>query len=330
MKTLKRILSLLLCPVMLLPLCACGGTPAETTAPETTAGATEPTGYVPAVDPKTPLSDGKTLKMLCITSSFGLNTTQLLYDIAKDQGAENVVIARLYYSGCKLSQHVEFLTTDKPAYTYTKNSDGKWATTNDVTMYYGLKDENWDIIFLQQGAHHAGLVNTYGDYIDTILEYVCEHKTNPNARFVWNMTWAFQQDADNNTFNTSYNKSQMTMYNMILDTTKEKIVPRTDFGAIIPSGTAIQNARTSYFGDTLTKDTLHLNNLGRVIAGYTAWATLTGKTIEQINLPPVNSYDLPDYLLLTEADKAVIMESVNNAMANPWEVTPSVYTEKPE
>ena len=335
--TFRKLLSLLLCPMLLLPFCGCGGTaPAETTAAPTTAPETvptetaEPQGYVPAVDPKTPLSDGKTLKMLCITSSFGLNTAELLYEVAKDQGAEDVIIARLYYSGCKLAQHVEFIQTGAAVYDYTKNSTGKWVKETGTTLLHGLQDEDWDIIFLQQGAHHAGLVDTYGNYIDTILEYVCKNKTNPDARFIWNMTWGFQQDNDSATFLGQYQGSQMVMYNMILDTTKEKIVPRTDFAAIIPSGTAVQNARTSFFGDTLTKDTLHLNNLGRVIAAYTAWCTLTGKTIEEINLPPVNSYDLKDYLVLSEADKAVIIEAVNNAMANPWEVTPSSYPEAPQ
>ena len=116
---------------------------------------------------------------------------------------------------------------------------------------------------------------------------------------------------------------------MILDCTREKIVGRTDIAAIIPSGTAIQNARTSYFGDTLTKDTLHLNNLGRVIAGYTVWATLTGKELTEVNLGPVNCYDLPENLVLSDSDRQVIIECVNNAIRSPWEVTPSAFAEKP-
>lgn len=319
MNPLKKILSLILCPMLLLPFCACTQPDAQ---PSTEA---EPT-----VDPNAPLCDGKTLKMLCITSSFGLNTTELLYDIAKDQGAENVIIARLYVSGCKLSQHAQFAKTGEPAYQYTKNSSGKWEKMMNTTLLYGLQDEDWDIIFLQQGAHHAGLVHTYGDYIDEIMAFVQQNKTNPNARFVWNMTWAFQSDNTHEIFMTNHRGDQLVMYNMILDTVKEKVLPRDDFSAIIPSGTAVQNARTSYFGDTLTKDTLHLNNLGRVIAGYATWATLTGKPITQIDLPPVHSYDLPEDVILSEADKAVIMEAVNNAIANPWEVTPSSYPEKPQ
>ena len=97
----------------------------------------------------------------------------------------------------------------------------------------------------------------------------------------------------------------MYMYECIVNATKEKVVPRTDFTAIIPSGTAIQNVRTSYIGDNLTKDTYHLNSLGRVIAGYTLYSVLTGEPLTQINLTNVTkamSSDTEVYLL-TDKEK---------------------------
>jgi hypothetical protein len=139
------------------------------------------------------------------------------------------------------------------------------------------------------------------------------------------MTWAFQHDNTRKVFTETYKNDQMTMYNMILDCVKQKVVGRDDFDVIIPSGTAIQNARTSYFGDTLTKDTLHLNNLGRAIAAYTVWASLTGKPLTEVNLGPVNCYDLPNDLVLSDSDRKVIIDAVNNAIATPFEVTPSAY-----
>ena len=89
----------------MLSLCACGGNPtANTTEPQQTTGSTEPTR-----DPNAPLCDGKTLKILAITSSFGLNTTQLLYDVAVAEGydPEDVTVARLYTSGCTLKNYDE-------------------------------------------------------------------------------------------------------------------------------------------------------------------------------------------------------------------------------
>ena len=120
MKTFKKVLSLLLCAAALM-LCACGGTgtsqePSETTLPPET------------IDRNAPLSDGKTLKLLAITSSFGLNTTQLLYDVAKAEGCTDVVVGRLYGSGCTLQKHVENANTNAAYYQYTKIDSGSWNT----------------------------------------------------------------------------------------------------------------------------------------------------------------------------------------------------------
>lgn len=331
MKRFTKILSLTLCLASLMSLVACSGQPAQSIP---TTEATEATPIDNA-----PLFDGKTLKMLCITSSFGLNTTQLLYDVAMAEGATEVVIGRLYASGCTLEQHATNAAQNANAYRYTKigkNGD-TWQTMENVSMYQGLKDEEWDVIFMQQGAAWGGAPETYKDYIDSIKAYVDENKKNPNARYIWNMTWAYQSDTDQSVYHTYYGGDQMQMYQAIVSTTQEKIVPRTDFSAIIPSGTAIQNARTSYFGDNLAKDTYHLNDLGAAIAAYGLYATLTGKELTEINLDLVaasarNGIEGANRILepLTETDKLIIMESVNNAIQTPWSVTPSQYTEKAE
>ena len=326
MKQTKRILALLLCALLTLPLlCACQSQPEEEKEPEQL-------DTQPAEDPDAPLCDGKTLKLLAVTSSFGLNTTELLYHVAKAEGVETVIIGRLYASGCTLEQHVEAAKTGSNFYQYTKftaESNGQRVLMEGIPLEYGMKDEDWDIIFVQQGAAYAPIASSYGNYIDELMPYLQKYKTNPNAQFVWNMTWAYQGDSDQKVFVETFHSDQMAMYESILSATKEKIVPRTDFAAIIPSGTAVQNARTSYFGDTLTKDTYHLNNLGRAIAAYTLFSILTGKELTQVNLGPVNCYDLPQNLELSDSDRQVIIECVNNAIKSPWEVTPSVYTEKP-
>ena len=324
MKITKRIIALVLSLVAVLSLCACGGQNAGGNEATTTA-ATEPTR-----DPNKPLCDGKTLKILAITSSFGLNTTQLLYDVAMAEGATEVIVGRLYISGCTLEMHVGNAKTNNNAYRYTKisSADGVWKTMENVSLAQGLNDEAWDIIFTQQGAAQAGQPATYKDYVDQLMSYIKETKNTPTAGYVWNVLWAYQQDTDQTVYHTVFGGDQMFMYNENLRAAKENILPRGDFDALIPTGTAIQNARTSYFGDTLTKDTYHLNNLGRVIAGYTLWSILTGKEITEVNIGAVSSYDLPVPVELTDEDRQVVMESVNNAIKNPWEVTPSSHPAK--
>ena len=159
MKNIKRIIALLLSLTAVFSLCACGGTTTSSTS-DTTAAAesTEPTK-----DPNAPLCDGKTLKILAITSSFGLNTTQLLYDVAMAEGATEVIVGRLYISGCSLEMHVGNAKTNANAYRYTKISSkdgGEWKTMENVSLAQGLNDEAWDIIFTQQGAALAGQPNT--------------------------------------------------------------------------------------------------------------------------------------------------------------------------
>ena len=326
---MKKIIALFLCLLTVL-LCACGGQtdPAQTQPTETTEPA--PTEYQMIVDPKTPVCDGKTLKILTISSSFGLNTTEYLYDAAEDQGCTDITIGRLFLAECTLRTHVKNITNNSAVYRYYKmDKPGDWAVTEGCTMEYGIVDENWDIIFLQHSATGAAEPDTFsdeltGDYINKIMGYVRTNMTNPDARFVWNMTWAFPGYSTSSLFAGVFQSDQMKMYECITDTVQQHIVPRTDFATIIPSGTAIQNARSSYIGDTLNRDNMHLNNLGYVITSYMTYASLTGKPIETITRDKFGS----SVILLPE-DKAVIIESVNNALEKPFEVTPSVNTERP-
>lgn len=338
---MKRLFCLFLCLLMLC-LCACSGADTaetnESTAPQTTAPAgttepteePEPTEYQMIVDPKTPVCDGKTLKILTISSSFGLNTTNYLYEIAEDQGCTDITIGRLFLAECTLRTHIKNLRNDSAAYRYyKKDKPGEWVTTEGYTMLQGILDEEWDIIFLQHSATGAAEPDTYsdetnGDYIDVIMGYVRQNMRNPDARFVWNMTWAFPGYSTSSLFVGSYHSNQMEMYEGIISTVQKHVVPRTDFATIIPSGTAIQNARSSYFGDTLNRDNMHLNDKGYVIAGYMTYAALTGKPIESIGRDLFGSS-----VVLLPADKEVIMESVNNALENPFEFTPSAYTTAP-
>lgn len=330
MKLLKRLICLTLAVLMLGSLCACGGTNGNT--PETTEGTTAPVVKQPA-DTTTPVSDGKTLKMLCLTSSFGVDTTELLAKIAYAEGATDVVIGRLYASGCTLEKHVQNTMSTNGLYDnyYKSTPTGDWTTTPGVPLLPVLKEEDWDIIYIQQGAAAAALPHTYGDYLNQLIDFIDKNKTNPNARYVWNLTWAYQGDSTQSVFTGTFASDQMAMYDALISTVQEQILTRTDFSAVIPTGTAVQNARTSYFGDNLCKDTYHLNNLGKVIAAYTAWSKLTGQTITEVKLQnPISTRDLPSPVaMLTEDDKKVIVEAVNNAIANPYEITQSQYTQKP-
>lgn len=315
---MKKIFAFLLCIVTVFSLCACGA-PAEGGEQTTT------TQSAPVDD--SPLCDGKTLKMLVISSSFGMNTTNYLYEIAKDQGCTEIIVARLFLAECTLRTHVTNINSNAMAYTYQKRfSDEDWTVMQNITMEYGILDEDWDIIFLQHSAEGAAQRETYKDYIPKMISYIDSKKTNPNARYVWNMTWAFPGDSTNALFQ-SLGSDQMKHYETIVAATQEHVVPVKEFAAIIPSGTAVQNARTSKIGDTLNRDSMHLNSLGYIIAGLATYATLTGKPIESLGISQFPASTYTSNYIITDEYKQIVIEAANAALENPFQVTQSAYTD---
>ena len=108
------------------------------------------------------------------------------------------------------------------------------------------------------------------------------------------------------------------------------------FTGLIPSGTAIENALSSYLEEKdLHRDYAHASDFGRVIASYTWFCVLTGvEELKEIKLDAIpknffKSIQASEDRVLTEAEKALILESVNNALKNPLQMTQSQYTEAP-
>lgn len=281
------------------------------------------------------------LKVLTIGNSYAQDSMPLINSIAKAQGDEFMTVGFLYYPGCTLKLHARYGKNDEAVYTYYKNTDGTTVKTEDSTLLTALQDEDWDIIFLQQAPCESGEPATFDTHLDDLINFVNENKTNPDAKFGWHLTWAYQKAYQ--TIGATYSQDfidlfqgdPLTMYNAIVATAQEKVLSRTlqsgdtqvnEFVKLTPSGTAIENARSSYFGDNLQRDSYHLNQLGKVITAYTWYATLTDQTA----LTSIELDNATSKLTLSEQDRLVILESVNNALANPYERTQSQYTQRPD
>ena len=257
----------------------------------------------------------KSLKILAIGNSFSTDSMEYLYQIMKDGGVEEIVLGNLYYGGCSLDQHYSFAKADSASYKYYKNTSGKWAVTESYKMSTALADEEWDYVSLQQTSKTCGLTNSYSklDEMIDIVKAAC-----PNAKLIWNMTWAYQQDSTHSSF-PNYNNDQMTMYNMIINVVNEVIAP-LNFDIVIPCMTSIQNARTSFMGDTLTRDGYHMDYyIGRYILGLTWYAAITGGSVDAITYNPSTGKINEDMMKAAK-------EAVTTAIAKPLEVTKSTVT----
>ena len=263
--------------------------------------------------------DDETLKILTIGNSFSDDSMQYVADIAKDLGVEKVKLGNLYIGGCSLATHAYNAEQDLGAYEYRTNTGQGWNTINNYHMLTAIESEDWDFISLQQNSGDSGLDYTYINPLPELIEFIQENASE-NAKIVWHMTWAYQQNSTHTAF-SNYNRDQMTMYNAILDAVETQVLTKEAISMVIPVGTAIQNARTSYIGDTLTRDGYHLTmDFGRYIAGLTFVNKLVGLDISEIGFAPTG---------VDENYKAIAIESALNAVINPFEVTASEYDEEP-
>lgn len=263
--------------------------------------------------------DPKAISILAIGNSFSQDAMEYLNPMLKELGYETIRLTNLFVSGCSLKTHAENFKEDKAAYTvYSLNDDGNMVAAAELgKASSSLEPDNWDFITVQQASGESGIASSYGQDLDDVVAYIkgfC-----PYTPLVWHMTWAYAQNSTHADF-PKYGSDQMEMYESIVDAVSGKISTNKEFSAVIPSGTAIQNLRTSFFEDNLTRDGYHLSyNIGRVVAAATWAKTLTGKSIDEITFIPKNA-EKKDYIFEPDYYPA-IKEAVNNASATPMKVT---------
>lgn len=338
----KKVLALILCGLLTLGcFTGCGEKPA---APETT----ETTVPTPTQSPE----EAKVLKVLTLGHSLALDATHMLNLVAHAEGYKEMRIGTLYYSGCPLHKHVEFLTNDSREYslhvssTLTPNEPPQ--TINDVTMGEAIKFDYWDIIIMQGGVFEIAEDDTYTvGNIQAIQKYVNDNKLYPGAVFGWNMAWAPPVDDElrskytyspNSYINNyaKYDHNRSTMYNAITKCVADRILTDDTFVCMIPSGTVMENALSSYLEEKdIHRDYVHASDFTRLMVAYAWYCTLTGvEQLEEIKLDTVpkaffKSNQLPVDWVLTDGEKALILECVNNALKDPLQMTQSQYTEAP-
>lgn len=260
---------------------------------------------------KAPAMLPNTVRLLAIGNSFSEDAVeQYLYELAKAEGVE-LIIGNMYIGGCTIATHVANTRNDAPAYQYRKIVDGVKTNRAGVKLSEALTDEAWDFVSLQQASPNSGQYNTYAAGLPVLVEYVKSTLRGNGYKLVLHQTWAYAQNSTHSGF-ANYGNDQMTMYHAIVDAIS-KAVDLVDIGTIIPSGTAIQNGRTTYVGDNFTRDGYHLNDMGRYTAACTWMETLTGKNMAGNNWYPSSS--------LTQAQAELAKHAAHYAVANPEEIT---------
>ena len=294
-----------------------------------------------------PIDTRPQLKILSIGHSFSVDAMKTyMYELFEAAGY-NVTIGYLYYPGCALERHYHYIKDNAKKYEqYSKNANGTWKTVYNTNVTKALWDEDWDIVTFQPSPDYGQgksykcswgcnktITNDYVHFNETVQlvkDYLAS-SDNPNGpntdvKFYYHLTWAFSEDCELWSYMYS-NFDQMTMYNDFLKATKDYVLPNKQIRGYIPCITSVQNARTSWMGDTFNEpvkpgtqaDGYHLNDKGDLVAAMTWVAYFTGKDANSFKI--ATKYSDEEY--------AAIAEAVNNAIKNPDKVTESSYKTEP-
>ena len=251
----------------------------------------------------------ESISILAVGNSFSVDAMRHhLYPMLQSAGYKNIRLGILYIGGASIDTHYDNLRLDRGKYQYQENVNGTWTYTEDYKASTAFALTDWDIVTVQQVSNDSGRGPSY-ENLPALMELLKPQIG--DAKIYWHMTWAYQQDSTHSGF-ANYNKDQMRMYRGIVSATKNKIVNNTDFVGIIPSGTSIQNLRTSGLGDTLTADGYHLSDTyGDYTAALTWFCMFSGRPATSMSYRPAT---ISDYF-------NEIAESVDNALKTPFAVT---------
>ena len=168
------------------------------------------------------------IRILCIGNSFSWDAVeQELVPLCDEEGIE-IEVHNLYYGGCSLQQHAEFLIRDSAVYSHRvctnlspsplESGGERFRLVKDtISLRQALKDGEYNFISLQQASHDSGIRSSYEPWLSLLIDTVRAYQ--PNAQLCWMQTWAYSQDAKHPAF-PRYHNNQQEMWDSIQSCTQ--------------------------------------------------------------------------------------------------------------
>jgi len=297
------------------------------------------------------------LRVLSIGNSHTYDHTRWINDIRNDMYAAGLD-TEVYHSILFFGGRQMYTSTHSHYYAGTNPSHGDYATYNNA-----LTNNTWDLIIIQDW--HESAQDDYADhFVEGLGNTVAWLKSKqPQAKVAWVQDWA-----DKNMFHYTATDTLEAVYANItgaMALVENMTENKPDF--IFPMGTAVQNARSSYFGTTnnakdaytnmsdtdwaqgnlhnytiLERDTTHCSH---ELARYLTGATVYGAIMQSFEDIMDTSDDFDYFASLKTAPVttgaaewkgefndniwAIVKESAANALAKKNAVTQSAYTNDP-
>ena len=284
--------------------------------------------------------DGEPLHILLFGHSFGDNCFAYLPEIMVTAGVMSVHYGRFYQGNCSMNTHLDHWNA-RDTYDYYNYEAGSINVKRDSCSSQSVIDKwPWDIIIFQTNISSTGEgnYNSYKASFKTMANEViarCKEKHHKTPIIGWNMFWSFNTprpytEEDGSISSIDHNATEE--YNSIVNATQEMMADEEkgfDVKLIVPTGTAMQNARVTSLNDgttcqLFTRDGSHASNgIGRYVTAATWFQTIIapiyGKTVVGNPFRPTSSSGTWD--VVDDAKATILQKCAVEAAKHPFEVT---------
>lgn len=277
--------------------------------------------------------DGRpTLRMLCIGNSFSLDGTALLPALLADMGIPETDygIDCAVVAGASLEYWWKQYGGDHPVEALYHMGGALQPESRTWTLRELLR-EPWDVVVVQQASRVSDRYGTIDPYLKRLVEAI--RTQNPHGQTMcvaWQMTWSgAPPQATGPVGEKGWQR---------IARTARAVERKHDIDALIPAGTALENARRTLHAGRLglTRDGLHLaHGLGRYVAALTWYETLCAPVFGRSALghspsPLVRGVDATEdgFLPVTDGNYLDCQRAVESALRDPYH-TAGHYTAPP-
>lgn len=219
-----------------------------------------------------------TLKVLAIGNSFTDDPTAYLDDLVISSGIDRSKLC-LYVGvigGSSLQTWAEKYNSNETVEVTRKVGLASVGTTSGTLKQ--IFSQDWDVVVLNQLSSLAINYGSLNPYLKSIRSFIRQDCINQKVCIAWQSVWSYYKDY------TDIPKGIIGWSNLC-QVTKEQI-NKDGVDIIIPTGTAIQNARGSSLNTAhdITRDGHHLAfGIGRYIAACT-WFQILFSPIFNVNI----------------------------------------------
>ncbi len=285
---------------------------------------------------ETPTGPEPTLRILCIGNSFTKDAVEHLPKMIAAAGIETVKIMHMYYGGRTVPEYYEGYDTTNDYTCYMLNTGTDvWTSFRGMTLKQAAASDKWDIVTIQE---HTGNYRAWSwtaeekAAITGLIDCIKADQGDNLPEFKYIMSQAYFDMNKIGTGSRPYMtfSTQDEMFDVIV-AQAQKVLAETEIDEVIPTGTVLQNLRTSSLDNemNLTRDGYHMDfGISRYAAACAVFEMLISPAFDGLTLDDnpfrydvsstaTGSYTTP----VTDTNRLIALQAARYAMAKPFEVT---------